>query len=98
MQKLKHGKDAKELANTVIQMLLPYKHLVHSITSDNGLEFAEHQLIAKNLHADVYFAHPFASWERGINEYTNKFIRIYLKNEFRFGTRFICQIYTASIK
>ena len=84
MHKLKHGKDAKELANTVIQMLLPYKHLVHSITSDNGLEFAEHQLIAKNLHADFYFAHPFASWERGINEYTNKLIRQYIPKKMSF--------------
>jgi IS30 family transposase len=78
MQNLNMEKNAKELANTVIQMLLPYKHFVHSITSDNGLEFAEHQLIAKNLHADVYFAYPFASWERAINEYTNKLIRQYI--------------------
>jgi len=36
------------------------------------------RFIAKNLHADFYFAHPFASWERAINEYTNKLIRQYI--------------------
>lgn len=75
MKKLPFGKNANELANTVIQMLLPYKHCVHSITSDNGLEFAEHQRIAEKLNAKYYFAHPFSPWERGINEYTHKLIR-----------------------
>lgn len=87
-KKLSHGKNAKELANTVIQMLLPYKHCVHSITSDNGSEFAEHQLIAKKLHADFYFAHPFSSWERGINEYTNKLIRQYIPKKMSFDLVF----------
>jgi len=61
---------------------------VHSITYDNGLEFAEHQLIAKKLQADFYFAHPFASWERGINEYTNKLIRQYIPKKMSFDLVF----------
>ena len=48
-----------------------------TITFDNGLEFAEHEQIAQGLGADVYFAHPYASWERGINENTNGLIRQY---------------------
>jgi len=50
---------------------------VHTITSDNGKEFAEHVDIAKALQADFYFAHPYASWERGLNENTNGLIRQY---------------------
>ena len=55
-----------------------YKNTVHTITSDNGSEFAEHELIAEKLKADFYFAHPYSSWERGLNEYTNKLIRQYI--------------------
>ena len=44
---------------------------IHTITYDNGLEFAEHERMAKVLDVDVYFAHPYSSWERGINENTN---------------------------
>ena len=47
-------------------------------TSDNGTEFAEHEYIAKKLKADFYFAHPYSSWERGLNEYTNGLIRQYV--------------------
>lgn len=42
-----------------------------------GLEFAEHETIADGLGAAIYFAHPYASWERGINENTNGLIRQY---------------------
>jgi len=41
---------------------------VHTITFDNGMEFAEHEEIAQLLDADIYFAHPYSSWERGTNE------------------------------
>lgn len=78
MQKLDQGKDAKGLAKQLTEMLLPYKKIVHSITSDNGCEFAEHKTISKKLQADFYFANPYASWERGVNEYTNKLIRQYI--------------------
>jgi IS30 family transposase len=50
---------------------------VHTITYDNGLEFAEHERMAKALNTDIYFAHPYSSWERGINENTNGLIRQY---------------------
>ena len=54
-----------------------YKNQVHTITFDNGREFARHEQIASDLSAKVYFAHPYASWERGINENTNGLIRQY---------------------
>ncbi|WP_150112072.1 IS30 family transposase, partial [Marinospirillum insulare] len=51
--------------------------LVHTLTADNGKEFAEHEAIAKALSCDFYFADPFASWQRGLNENTNGLIRQY---------------------
>jgi IS30 family transposase len=65
-------------------MLLPYKDFVHSITSDNGKEFAEHKKISNKLNADFFFAHPYSSWERGLNEYTNKLIRQYIPKKTNF--------------
>jgi len=78
MKKLEKGKEAKALAKTVVQMLLPYKKHIHSITSDNGTEFAEHEFIADKLDLNFYFAHPYSSWERGLSEYTNKLVRQYV--------------------
>ena len=85
MKKLPEGKNAKSLAKNLFYMLLPYKEFVHSITSDNGTEFYEHKWIAKRLNTKYYFAHPYASWERGLNEYTNGLIRQYVpkKEEFK---------------
>jgi len=50
---------------------------VHTITSDNGKEFGNHEKIAKELKCDFYFAHAYSSWERGTNENTNGLIRQY---------------------
>ena len=58
--------------------LLPYKDKIHTITADNGKEFARHKEIAKGLDAEFYFAHPYHSWERGANENTNGLIRQYI--------------------
>ena len=58
MKKLPEGKVARGLASVVIDLLLPYKHNVHSITSDNGTEFAEHKLIAEKLNADFFYCEP----------------------------------------
>ena len=48
-----------------------------TITGDNGKEFANHEKIARNLNAEFYFAHPYRSWERGINENSNGLLRQY---------------------
>ena len=60
-----------------IRALAPHKEWVKTITNDNGKEFAGHKSLAKKLDCDVYFAHPYSSWERGLNEYTNKLLRQY---------------------
>jgi IS30 family transposase len=84
MKKLEAGKNAKKLAECVIDLLLPYKNSVLSITSDNGTEFAEHELISEKLNLDFYFAHAYSSWERGLSEYTNKLIRQYIPKKSNF--------------
>ena len=75
---LLEGKDSKALADKAAEMLMPFKGLLNTITSDNGKEFAEHKAIAKSLAVDYYFAHPYHSWERGANENMNGLIRQYL--------------------
>lgn len=58
---------------------------VLTITSDNGREFAHHQQIAQQLKADFYFAHPYSSWERGLNENTNGLVRQYFPKKSDFS-------------
>ncbi len=65
------------VTQTVLKLLRPLADQVHTLTSDNGKEFAQHEAIAEALDADFYFAHPYASWERGLNENTNGLIRQY---------------------
>ena len=71
-------KEASDLANTMISAFKPYKRLLHTVTSDNGKDFAEHVRIAEELKVGYYFAHPYYSWERGANENMNGLIRQYL--------------------
>ena len=61
----------------IIGLLTPFVDKVKTITSDNGKEFAAHQEIARAVGADFYFAHPYASWERGVNENSNGLVRQY---------------------
>jgi IS30 family transposase len=84
MEKLELGKNAENLAKQVTGMLIPYINHVHTITGDNGTEFAEHQKIAKNLKTNFFFTHPYASWEKGLVENTNKLIRQYIPKKTNF--------------
>ena len=68
-------KTAAAVRQAVPRGLQPYKSRVHTITYDNGCEFSDHAGMAKDLEAQIYFAHPYASWERGVNENTNGLIR-----------------------
>ena len=78
MRKLKKGKNAKELARTVIHLLSPFKEHVKSITTDNGTEFACHEMIGKSLGVTICFADPYASWQKGAIENANGLIRQYV--------------------
>ena len=53
-------------------------------TTDNGPKFAAHKLITKYLGAIVYFADPYASWQKGAIENTNKLIRQYIPKHTNF--------------
>ena len=71
------NRTAAVVENAILDLLMPYQAATHTITFDNGKEFANHQSIAQKLQSEVYFAHPYASWERGTNENTNGLIRQY---------------------
>lgn len=71
------SKHAKGVAQGIIDLLKPHQHRCHTITVDNGKEFAFHELVATQLQVNVYFAHPYHSWERGLNENTNGLLRQY---------------------
>ncbi|STX81279.1 IS30B/C/D transposase [Legionella busanensis] len=72
-------KTAENVSLATIDALKRYPNSVLSITADNGSEFAKHEIIAKQLNTDFFFAHPYSSWERGLNENTNGLVRQYLK-------------------
>ena len=83
-------REANVVAGAIIDMLKPFIRLIFTLTSDNGKEFSEHEKIAKALRTQFFFAHPYSSWERGLNENTNGLIRqyfpkktelVHLKNE-----------------
>lgn len=85
MKKL-NGKDAKELAIATVDILQEWKPFLHTITADNGKEFAEHKVISEALGIDFYFARPYHSWERGSNENLNGLIRQYFPKKTDFST------------
>lgn len=70
-----YNRTAKVVSNAIIRMLLIHKDKVKTLTFDNGSEFVQHKRIARKLDAETYFAHPYSSWERGINENTNGLLR-----------------------
>ena len=72
------SKKAIDIENETIRIMSPLKDKIHTITSDNGLEFSNHKNISQALNYDHYFCHPYSSWERGLNEYTNGLIRQYI--------------------
>ena len=89
------SKRAEEVTQALITMLHPLKEITQTITSDNGKEFAYHKQVSKALNTSFYFAHPYSSWERGLNEHmpdrrdkypwgTNGLIRQYLPKKTDF--------------
>jgi IS30 family transposase len=77
---------AQATAEETVRLLAPLpSEKVHSLTSDHGKEFANHQQIAQALGIKYYFAHPYSAWERGTNENTNGLLRQYFpkKQDFQ---------------
>lgn len=71
------SREASEVGAAILRSMNAHREKVLTTTYDNGKEFALHKLLAEILEADAYFAHPYHSWERGLNENTNGLIRQY---------------------
>jgi len=71
-------RKANLVSAAVIDLLQPVADRLHTITGDNGKEFAEHERIAQELEVSFFFAHPYAAWERGANENMNGLVRQYI--------------------
>lgn len=76
IQRVANG-EADTVMRVVVNLLTPVKRRVHTITWDNGSEFAKHEVIDLALEAKSYFARPYASWQRSTNENGNGLIRQY---------------------
>ena len=69
------NKSKKEVAKAIVKLLKPFKKQCKTITFDNGGEFAAHEKISRRLKCKIYFAKPYHSWERGLNENSNGLLR-----------------------
>lgn len=91
-------RTAQAVQEAITQILKPWKSGVHTLTADNGKEFAGHQEISHILEADFFFAHPYAAWERGSNENMNGLLRQYFPKGRDFDTISKEEIETAMFK
>lgn len=60
------SKEAEEVSRIIVAALEDWIPYIHTITSDNGTEFARHQYVAENLGIDYYFCRPYHSWKEGL--------------------------------
>lgn len=79
-------KSAEQIQLALEDIYLNTTIPIRTLTSDNGTEFANHKTISENIACDFYFAHPYRSCERGLNEHTNGKIRKYLPKGINFDT------------
>jgi transposase, IS30 family len=71
------NKSSDKVTKATLKCFKGFEAPIHSITADNGTEFAGFKRIEKGLGTEVFFAHPYSSYERGTNENTNGLIRQY---------------------
>ncbi len=64
LMQLVDDKSAAQTRQAIIGCLRQSGLPVHTLTSDNGTEFADYEQIAKALNTQFYFAHPYHAWER----------------------------------
>jgi IS30 family transposase len=74
------------VSNALIDLLQPVANRLHTITADNGKEFAEHEKVAHELQVDFLFAHPNAAWERGAKENMNGLVRQNIPKKCNFAS------------
>jgi IS30 family transposase len=77
-------RGADSVSQVVISLLTSFTTQVHTITGDNGKEFAKHEQVTEALQAMFFFAHPYSAWERGTSENTNGLIRQYFPKDTNF--------------
>lgn len=77
-------KSAADVSMAMIEGMAHLRHVAETITVDNGKEFADHALVDKVLSTTTYFANPYASWERGLNEQVNGKVRDYFPKKMPF--------------
>ena len=70
-------RQAEPVGQAIIEMLRPHPRRRHTLTLDNGKEFAEHRWVHRRLKTKVYFADPHSPWQRGLNENHNGLLRHY---------------------
>lgn len=78
------SREAAPVTKALTRCLSPVREFVLTLTADNGKEFAKHATVSNKLKADFFFAKPYQSWQRGLNEHTNGLVRQY----FPKGTSF----------
>jgi len=79
------NKTKKLVTRAIKKMLKPFRNMCKSITFDNGGEFAGHEEIARALDCKTYFAKPYHSWQRGLNENTNGLLRRFFPKGMKMG-------------
>lgn len=92
------SKEACEVGAAILEAMGRHRDKVLTTTYDNGKEFALHELLGEILGADAYFAHPYHSWERGLNENTNGLIRQYFPKGIDFGKVTAAQVAEVEMK
>ena len=78
------SKNATQVSSAIVDELEDWIPYLHTVTADNGKEFANHEFVAQQLNIDHYFAKPYHSWERGSNENLNGLIRQYFPKKSDF--------------
>jgi len=80
------NKTTSAVIDSINAQMLPIADFVLTVTFDNGKEFSQHKMLSDKLHADVFFAKPYHSWERGSNENTNGLVRQYFPKRIPFDS------------
>lgn len=83
---LSQNKTTAAVIDGINSQMQPFTELVSTITLDNGKEFSRHDCLSEQLKAKVYFARPYHSWERGLNENTNGLVRQYCPKRIPFDS------------
>ena len=89
-------KTAALVSAAITTMLTPFAACVHTLTTDNGKEFALHAVSSKALDAEHFFAHPYCSWERGANENMNGLIHEFFPKKLSFSDIAAADIHRAT--